>query len=117
MGIKLNRDQSGKIIDERNLLLGQWQFNALKPKSQDVTLSILIIHHPMNWLLGVVEHYASNFIQQNFDFVLFGHTHTVRELSQRISPAGQCISCLALLLHIRTDRLIRICKRIQYRQI
>lgn len=86
-----NKDLNGKIKDERNLLLGQWQFNILKRPSKDTALSILIMHHPFNWLLGVVEHQASNYIQQNFDFVLFGHTHTVHELSQRISPAGQCI--------------------------
>src|SRR6266566_4916477 len=86
-----NQDANGKINDERNLLVGQWQFNAMKPRSEDVNLSILIMHHPLNWLLGVVEIQVSNYIQQNFDFVLFGHTHTVHELSQRISPAGQSI--------------------------
>ena len=92
-----------EVEDERRLLLGLQQFDWIQQPTEKVDVSILIMHHPLNWLKGVFQNPAKNYIQKHFDFVLFGHTHTVHELATRTEPRGQSIYLPSLAIYDRTN--------------
>lgn len=57
-------------------LAGEWMYNNLWQKIQDVDLSIMLIHHPLDWFREE-ENYIllKNKVAQKFNFLLHGHEH------------------------------------------
>lgn len=61
-----NKNQEGNVDDHRKLLVGLQQFDSLEKPSSDISLSILIMHHPLNWLQNVFENQIKSYIQKKF---------------------------------------------------
>jgi len=86
-----HKTPEGIVEDERHLLLGQRQFLALIEASAQADLSIVIAHHPLKWLNGFCETQSRQLLQRHADFVLFGHTHALHDLSQTLSAVGSTV--------------------------
>jgi len=86
-----HRNSQNQIDDERHLLIGDLQLQSLLKKPSNAHLSFLLLHHPLSWLNGFNQHYIGHKINQHADIVLFGHTHTLHELSQNITTTGSTV--------------------------
>lgn len=83
-----HRNAAGQVEDERRLLMGQKQLQALMQPCDDDTLRLVLAHHPLKWLSGFCENQIRQLLQRHADFVLFGHTHALHDLSQTLGAAG-----------------------------
>jgi len=95
-------NSENSIEDERHLLLGQRQLGALVEHCRKVDLSIVIIHHPLQWLNGFSETQCRQLLQRHADFVLFGHTHALHDLSQTLGGTGSTVFLPAPAIYDRT---------------
>jgi Calcineurin-like phosphoesterase/Histidine kinase-, DNA gyrase B-, and HSP90-like ATPase len=86
-----HKDPQGIVDDERHLLLGQKQLQNLIDHSGGTNISLLILHHPFKWLNGFNEPHIKHLINHYADFVLFGHTHTLHDLSLTLSATGTAV--------------------------
>src|ERR1043166_8552398 len=53
--------------------------------------SLFVLHHPLKWLNGFNEPHIKHLINNYADFVLFGHTHTLHDLSLTLSATGTAV--------------------------
>ena len=93
----------GVVDDERYLLLGQRQLQNLIEYSDKSKLSLLILHHPLKWLNGFNEPHVKHLINKYSDFVLFGHTHTLHDLSLTLSATGTSVYLPSPAIYDRAD--------------
>jgi predicted phosphodiesterase len=83
-----HKTSDGIVKDQRHLLLGESQLLRLTESSSQESLTIVIAHHPLNWLNGFCETQNRQLLHRHADFVLFGHTHALHDLSLSLGSAG-----------------------------
>jgi predicted phosphodiesterase len=81
-------DSDGIIDDERHLFLGERQLVGLRDRQSDIELFVLIMHHPLSWLSGFNQAHIRHLITSLADVVLFGHSHTIHDLSVTLTSTG-----------------------------
>ena len=86
-----HKDSEKHVDDERHLLVGQRQLLELIESEGKDDLVIVMMHHPLTWLNGFSDTQTRQLLQSYADFVLFGHTHALHDLSQTISGAGETV--------------------------
>jgi predicted MPP superfamily phosphohydrolase len=86
-----HKNSDSKVDDERHLLIGQRQLLELVESRSKGELVIVMMHHPLTWLNGFSDTQTRQLLQSYADFVLFGHTHALHDLSQTISAAGAAV--------------------------
>ena len=63
-------------------LCGDWQYNyCIRPQIKDADLKIMLVNHPVNWLVEQEDSAFSRTIENNIDFLLHGHEHQTWGLS------------------------------------
>lgn len=98
-----NKDEEGRVSDERKLLVGQSQVSDLGDAAGERELSLYVQHHPLRFLNSIFEHTLRHFVQRRFDFFLSGHAHTVHDLATTIGPTGQCTFLPSPAIHDRPN--------------
>lgn len=98
-----HKTSEGLVDDERHLLLGQRQLLALAEASAKKDLTIVIAHHPLKWLNGFCDTQCRQILQRHADFVLFGHTHALHDLSQTLGAAGSTVYLPAPAIYDRVS--------------
>lgn len=58
-------------------LCGNWQISRLRSELRDSHLTVLLMHHPVNWLTDYEDPVVNPLIENRFDFFLHGHEHDV----------------------------------------
>jgi tetratricopeptide (TPR) repeat protein/predicted MPP superfamily phosphohydrolase len=56
-------------------LCGRWQLGQVWKDVRNAEMSLLIMHHPVNWLTEYEDPAVSGLIGSHFDFFLHGHEH------------------------------------------
>lgn len=74
--------------EHRYLLVGERELRTHAESVADADLSIVLLHHPLEWLAEFDRSDAKPMIEKTFDLVLTGHTHE-DEPSSRTTPDGR----------------------------
>ena len=83
---------SSKKREKGHLWLGTWQLENAIRASKNADVSILLSHHPSNWLNEFEENIVKRKIQRNFDFYLHGHEHNdwVTQIGNHVRISSGC---------------------------
>lgn len=56
---------------------GKWQLGRIGPKIEEADLSLILLHHPPNWLRADEDPEIWSDLERRGDFILSGHQHKV----------------------------------------
>lgn len=92
---RIKADDEQIINDDRFLIVGEPQiYNGLEQIGENDDLKIVVLHHPLDWLIEFDRNYTESRLVNNFHFILHGHRH-YPQIKTRNSSEGDCviISC------------------------
>jgi WD40 repeat protein len=91
--------------DYGKLMMGVRQIDSALPAIADCDLKIANFHHSVEWLTEIERQDVKRKLQENFDLILYGHSHNTASESTQI-PASRFVVSNAGALYEKTKRYV-----------